>query len=209
VVTAEWTKLSIYQKLNWRQCEERKKAKTHGTVDTSGCHLKQPPGVAVLSMIAPVVKAKTQGKNIRQNCHHQDARTQSMAMFWGDKAKYQNCTIVHLLTDNELNTMKDKGTIVIHITLPIKSNKPTEKATFWSIVDVSGNINVFSSPCKDNLLIITTYDQLQSSQQVYFIGTASNKPTPKTWAILCLVCQQSDAKSSFDDNSYVVHDAKK
>jgi len=74
VVSAEQTKLSRYQKLKRRQCESRKKANTHVTEDTSNCHLKQPPGVAVLSMIAPVIKAKTQGKSIRQNFHHQDAR---------------------------------------------------------------------------------------------------------------------------------------
>jgi len=61
---------------------------------------------------------------------------------------------------------------------------------------------------KNDLLIVTTYDQLQSSKQICFIGTASNKPTPKTWALLCLVHQQTDFKSSFDTNSYVVHDSK-
>jgi len=170
--------------------------------------LKHPPGVAVSLPIAPVIKAKTQGKNIRQNCHHQDARAQSMAMFQGNKAKHQNCTIVHLLTNDELNTMKDKGTIVIHITLPIKSNNTTEKSTFWLIVDVLGNIDVFSSPCKNDMLIVTSYDQLQSSKQICFIGREFNKPTPKTWALLCLVHQQTDFKSSFDTNSYVVHDSK-
>ncbi len=147
VVSAELTKLSRYQKLNRRQQEERKKANTHVTEDTSNCLLKHPPGVAVSLPIAPVIKAKTQGKNIRQNCHHQDARAQEIAMFQGDKAKHQNCTIVHLLTDDELKTMNDKGTIVVHITLSIKLDKTKEKATFWSIINVSGKVNVFSGPC--------------------------------------------------------------
>jgi len=104
--------------------------------------------------------------------------------------------------------MNDKGTIVVHITLPVKSDKTKEKATFWLIINVSGKVDVFPGLCKNDLLIVTTYDQLQSSKQICFIGTASNKPTPKTWALLCLVCQQTDSKSSFDTNSYIVHDAK-
>jgi len=45
-----------------------------------------------------------------------------MAMFQGNKAKHQNCTIVHLLTHDELDAMKEKGSIVIHVTLPIESS---------------------------------------------------------------------------------------
>ncbi len=111
-----------------------------------------------------VVKPKTKGKNICQNCQHQDARAQSMAMFQGDKAKYQNCTIVHLLTQKELDTMKDKGSIVIHITLLVKSAGTKEKAMFWLIVSISSQIDVFAGPCKNNLLIVMTYDQLSSSK---------------------------------------------
>jgi len=60
--------------------------------------------------------------------------------------------------------MKDKGSIVIHVTLPIKSAKTKGKEIFWKIVDVSSQNNVFfAGPCKKNLLIVTTYDQLSSS----------------------------------------------
>ncbi len=113
-----------------------------------------------------VVKPNTKGKNIRQNRRHQDARAQSMAMFQGDKAKYPNCTIVHLLTQKELDTIKDKGLIVIHITLPVKSAETKEKAMFWLIVSISSQIDIFAGPCKNNLLIVMTYDQLSSSKRI-------------------------------------------
>ncbi len=131
-----------------------------------------------------------------------------MTMFQGDKAKHKNCTIVHLLTNNELDAMKDKGAIVVHISLLIKSTKTKKKAIFWSIVNISSKIDIFAGPCKDNLLIVTMYDQLISNKRICFIGTASHRPTPKTWALLSLVHQQPDSKSSFNDESYIVHVAK-
>ena len=151
-------------------------------------------------MDGSVVKPKTKGKNICQNHWHQDARAQSMVMFQGDKAKHQNCTIVHLLAHDKLDAMKNKGAITIHVTLPIKSAGAKEKTTFWLIVNISSQINGFAGLCKNNLLIVTTYDQLSSSNHIQFIGTASHKPMPKTWALLCLVWQQPDSKSLFDND---------
>jgi len=62
---------------------------------------------------------------------------------------------------------------------------------------------------RKNLLIVTTYDQLSSSNCIHFIGTASYKPKPKTWALLCLVHQQSDSRSAFDQNYFNVNMTKK
>jgi len=155
-----------------------------------------------------VAEPRTKGKNIHQNCQHQDARAQEIAMFQDDKAKHQNCKMVHLLTHQELDSMKDKGSIVVHVTQPIKSSKTKGKPIFWKIVNVSSQNNVFAAPCKKNLLIVTTYDQLSSSNCIQFVGTASNKPKPKTWALLCLVYQQSSSKSAFNHDSFIVNIAK-
>jgi len=130
-----------------------------------------------------------------------------MAIFQGDKVKYKNYTTVYLLTNNELDAMKNKGAIVVHISLPSKSTKK-KKAAFWTIIGVSSKSDIFAGPCKDNLLTVTTYDQVMSSKHICFIGTASHRPTPKTMALLCLVHQYSDSKSSFNDESYIVHNAK-
>jgi len=118
-------------------------------------------------MDGSVAEPRTKGKNICQNCRHQDARAQEIAMFQGDKAKHQNSTIVHLLTHQELDLMKDKGSIIIHVTLPIKLAKTKGgKPIFWKIVNVSSQNNVFAGPCKHNLLIVTTYNQLSSSNHI-------------------------------------------
>ncbi len=159
-------------------------------------------------MDGSVAELRTKGKNICQNCQHQDARAQEITMFQGNKAKHQNSTIVHLLTHQELELMKDKGSIVVHVTLPIKSSKTKGKPIFWKIVNVSSQNNVFAGLCKQNLLIVTTYDQLSSSNHIQFIGMASYKPKPKTWALLCLVCQQSSSKSAFNHDFFIVNVAK-
>jgi len=76
----------------------------------------------------------------------------------------------------------------VHIDLPIKSTKTKEEATLWSIVDVSSKSNIFAGPCcKDNLLIITTYDQLTSSKAFIPLVQPSTDQHQKTWALLCLV----------------------
>jgi len=151
-----------------------------------------------------VAEPRTKGKNIHQNHWHQDARAQEITMFQGNKAKHQNSTIVHLLTHQELELMKDKGSIVVHVTLPIKSSKTKGKPIFWKIVNVSSQNNVFAGPCKQNLLIVTTYDQLSSSNHIRFIGMVSYKPK----ALLCLVCQQSSSKSAFNHDFFIVNVAK-
>jgi len=156
-----------------------------------------------------VAKTGMQPKHICQNCHHQDARSQEITMFQGDIAKHQNSTIVHLLMQKELDAMKDKGAIIVHVTLPIKSYEGKVKLVFWKIHHVSSQDNVFAGPCKKNLLIVTTYDQLSSSNCIRFIGMASHKPTPETWALLCLVHHQSKAKSAFDQNFFNVNITKK
>jgi len=61
----------------------------------------------------------------------------------------------------------------------------------------------------NNLLIVTTYDQLSSSECIRFIGTASHKPNPETWALLCLVHHQTESKSLFDQNVFDVAVTKK
>jgi len=157
----------------------------------------------------PVMKTRMQPKLIRQNCRHQDARSQEITMFQGDIVKHQNSTIVHLLMQEELDAMKEKGAIIVHVTLPIKSHEGKVKLVFWKIHHVSTQEDVFAGPCKKNLLIVMTYDQISSSERIRFIGTASHKPTPETWALLCLVHHQSESKAPFDQNLFNVNITKK
>jgi len=134
------------------------------------------------------IKPRTRGKNIHQNCQHQHARAQSIAaVFQRDKAKFENCTIASLLTNRELDAMKNQGAVVIHLGMPHKSTMNKERAIFWTIINVSSEGDIFTSPFKGNLLIVTTYDQVMTSKHICFIGTVSQKPTPKTWVLSCLV----------------------
>jgi len=76
---------------------------------------------------------KMRGKNICQNKQHQHARAQSVLMFQEDKAKHDNCTIIHLLTDKELDGMKNQGGVVVHVGQPYKLDQfgwNTRRATF-------------------------------------------------------------------------------
>jgi len=202
--------------------------KIDGDTTISGCNPKHLPGVDSTSATGAIDEInavqqpaqlvavensnvgvpQTEGKNICQNCRHQDARAQEIAMFQCDKAKHQNSTIVHLLTQQELDLMKDKGAIVVHVTMSIKLAEAKGKPIFWTIVNVSSQNNVFEGLCKKNLLIVTTYDQLSSSNHIQFIGMASYKPKPKTWALLCLVHQQPNCKLAFDHDSFNVNIAK-
>ena len=58
-------------------------------------------------------------------------------------------------------------------------------------------------------MIVTTYDQISSSNCIHFIGMASHKPMPETWALLCLVHHQSESKSAFNQNLFNVNITKK
>ena len=156
-----------------------------------------------------VVKPRIQPKYIRQNIRHKHARSQDIAMFQGDIATQENCTIVHLLTQKELDEMKNKGGTVVHVTLPVKTYETKGNPVFWKIVHVASHDDIFAGPCRRNLLIITTYDQLSSSKRIRFIGTASYKPEPKTWALLCLVYQHNDSKSASNQDFYNVTQTKK
>jgi len=157
----------------------------------------------------PATRAGMQPKLLRQNRRHQDARAQEISMFQGEVAKHENSTIVHLLSQQELDAMKDKGAIVVHVTSPVKTHEGKVKLVFWEIQYVSTSEDIFGVPCKKNLLILTTYDQISSSKRIRFIGTASHKPNPKTWALLCLVHHQTETKSSFDENFFDVIETKK
>jgi len=58
-------------------------------------------------------------------------------------------------------------------------------------------------------VIVTTYDQVMSSKRICFVGTAADKPLPKTLALLSLVYQSQGSKASFDDWLYLVKEEKK
>jgi len=195
--------LSRYQRLNRRRRDQKQKERMLTDKD------KNEQQTNLTCIESSVVKTRTQPKNIHQNRRHQDARSQEITMFQGDTAKHQNSTIVHLLMQQEFDTMKDKGVVVVHVTLPVKSYEGKVKQVFWKIVHVSSQDDVFAGLCRKNLLIVTTYDQLSSSNHICFIRMVSHKPKPETWALLCLVHHQSDSNAAFDQNFFNVNMTKK
>ncbi len=195
--------LSRYQKLN---CRRRHQKQMERMLTNKGKNEQQTNLTCIESSAA---KTRIQPKNIRQNHHHQDARLQEITIFQGDTAKHQNSTIVHLLTQKELDMMKEKGAVVVHVTLPVKSYEGKVKQVFWKILHVSSQDDVFAGPCRKNLLIVTTYDQISSSNCICFIGMALHKPMPEIWALLCLVHHQSESRPAFDQNFFNVNITKK
>jgi len=91
----------------------------------------------------------------------------------GEKAKKQGCTIAHLLTNQEMEDLKQKGTVIVHVTKPyypkLKTGK-IAKEIYWSVV---GSVlpEVFEGPFQQSLVIVTTYDQVQHDTRFCFVGS--------------------------------------
>ena len=152
---------------------------------------------------------KMQPKAIRKNARNYGKRKFEISCSQGEKAKKEGCTMAHLLSNREMENMKQKGIVVIHVTKPyypkLKTGKIMKKI-YWTVV---GSVlpEVFQAPIQQNLAIVTTYDQVQHNARFHFVGSCerSNRK-PETWVMLCLVVQSSTIPE--DRTEYDVADCK-
>jgi len=68
--------------------------------------------------IEPPPAKKLQPKVIRKNNRNYEKREFGISSSQGDKAKKQGCTIAHLLSNQELDNLREKGTVILHVTKP-------------------------------------------------------------------------------------------
>jgi len=152
---------------------------------------------------------KLQPKVIRRNVRNYEKREFEISALQGDKAKKQGCTIAHLLSNQELDNLKKKGTVVLHVTKPyypkLKSGK-IAKEIYWFMVGCVPR-QVFEGPFQESVVIVTTYDQVQHDTRFCFVGSCerSNRK-PETWVMLCLVVQSSTIRE--DQPEYNVANCK-
>jgi len=105
---------------------------------------------------------KLQPKVIRRNVRNYKKWEFEISSLQGDKAKKQGCTIAHLLSNQELDNLKKKGMVILHVTKPyypkLKTGK-IAKEIYWSMV---GSVppQVFEGPLQESVVIVTTYDQV-------------------------------------------------
>jgi len=98
------------------------------------------------------------------------------------------------LSDGELESMKESGTVVVHVMklyYPKVKNGKIAKGMYWTVV---GSLppNITKAPIKQSIVIITTYNQVQHDVRFEFLGTCKRTDQkPETWVMLCLVVQSS------------------
>jgi len=85
----------------------------------------------------------------------------------GDMAKKIGCTIAHLLSNDELEVMKEKGTVVVHVTKPYYPkyrNGKKGKEIYWTVVgELSSELT--GSLIEQSMVIVTTYNQVQHDER--------------------------------------------
>jgi len=114
-----------------------------------------------------------QPKAIRRNVRNYGKQEVEISCSQGDKAKTQGCTIAHLLSNQEMEDLKQNGTVIIHVMklyYPKLKTGKIAKEIYWSVV---GSVlpEVFEGPFQQSLVIVTTYDQVQHDARFHFVGS--------------------------------------
>jgi len=152
---------------------------------------------------------KMQPKYIRKNNSNYEKQKFEIFSLQGDKAKKEGCSIAHLLSNGELESMKQNGTVVVHVTklyYPKLKTGKIAKEIYWTVV---GSVlpEVSEGPIQQSIVIVTMYDQVQHHARFCFVGSCErSNQKPETWVMLCLVVQSSTIPE--DQTEYDVADCK-
>jgi len=145
-------------------------------------------------------------KVIRRNARNYEKWEFEISSLQGKK---EGCSIAHLLSNGELESMKQNGTVVVHVTKPyypkLKTGK-IAKEMYWTVV---GSLppEVSKEPIQQSLVIVTTYNQVKHDARYQFLGTCERTNQKlETWVMLCLVVQSSII--SKDQTEYDVAECK-
>jgi len=121
-LTMEKWKLSKNQKKNLKKWARKKKYK-----GVEECNEYEPQG------------KKMWPKNVRRNGQNYEKHKFGISSLQGDKVKKEGCTIAHLLSNDELKSMKENGTVVVHVMKPYYprlGNGKIAKEINWTVVGV-------------------------------------------------------------------------
>jgi len=143
-----------------------------------------------------------QSKDLRRNNANQRARHVNVTFNQNEHAKHNQCTIAHVITEQQLNDMKEKGTHIIHVKQPQWNHhdkKNNDRGLFWTIVKGQRTLQQHSN---NSLVVVTTYDQIAHEPKIRFIGTFDKKPEPNAWILLCAVHQPKENDIPFDPLFY-------
>jgi len=117
------------------------------------------------------------------------------------KAPAEECTVVHVLSKQELADLCDHGAQVIHLDKPHRDIENNNIS--WNVVTQSVFDNEHKYLLKTNTVFITTYDQLQHDPKLIFLGSYyTDEPAPDAWVLLALVMQRLD--STIEENESCV-----
>jgi len=139
-------KLSKNQKKNLKKWARKKKYK-----GVEECNEYEPQG------------KKMWPKDVRRNAQNYEKCEFEISSLQGDKVKKEGCTIAHLLSNDELKSMNENGTVIVHVMklyYPNHGNGKIAKEIYWTVVGVLP-LKLTKTPIKQSMVIIITYNQVQ------------------------------------------------
>jgi len=114
------------------------------------------------------------------------------------KAPSDGCTVVHVLSQRELDEMVEHGAQVIHLHKPKRdqaSNNISWEVGTPGVWNIDGDNLVTKSA-----VFVTTYDQLHDDHKIIFSGSYySEQPADNDWILLALVMQRVDTSVGEDE----------
>jgi len=117
------------------------------------------------------------------------------------KALSKECTVVHVLSEQELADLCEHGAQVIHLDKPQQDEENNHIS--WNVIMQSIFDDDHKYSLKMNTVFVTTYDQLQHDLKLIFLGSYyTNQPAPDAWVLLALVMQRLD--STIEENETCV-----
>ena len=147
---------------------------------------------------------KMQSKDLRRNVANHLARQLTVTLHQQEKAKHNQSTIAHVITQQQLEHMKSNGANIIHVTKPHwnhqDKNHP-DRNLFWNI---EKGQRLLRQQNNKSVIVVTTYDQLALERKIRFVGTYDKTPEPNDWILLCAVHQNKQNDVPFDPLFYHV-----
>jgi len=117
------------------------------------------------------------------------------------KAPMEECTVVHVLSKQELADLCKHGAQVIHLDKPQRDKENNHIS--WNVITQSVFDDENKYSLETNTVFITTYDQLQHDPKLIFLGSYyTDQPAPDAWVLLALVMQRLD--STIEENETCV-----
>jgi len=113
------------------------------------------------------------------------------------KAPSDGCTVVHILSQHELDQMVEHSAQVIHLNNPVCDqayNNISWEVSTPGVCNIDGNNHLMKSA-----VFVTTYDQLHDNPKIILIGSYySEHHVDKDWILLALIMQRVDTRVGED-----------